>query len=478
MEQHWPDLGPNIENVEILFASNGVFMTEFGDDDGIRQWNLLQRRPDFGVRNSCLPAKKVLDWTTGQCWELSGSFTHMGVAPAQHLKTFIDVRTLGLFGRPIQQKSPSQMLSDLAAPLKDPKAFAIKEEGGRTIVILSFPHTPPDPGLEYSWSIDKGRNFAVLEASETAVFDNGKRELLSRATCDYQKPGNRWWPARVDTVCPQSGWTCSVVFHRVEFDSPEHPTSVQPELMGAPPGVRVYGVIVSGDSASRKGRYAGKGTVISEAEFLASKNQFDLAALDAFNQSQAALGSGTFPVWWQDDTDFGLSEVRFLPDQWELYVRRWILKRVKTEFHPVAHPLEERQINTAWAILKECRERAQPVRRRVDEELIRLRALSISGTLQKGETRAGAATSKPSMATREAKKRIDELCAPAEISAIFAELQERLEGLLSTSQRKADLTTKPSESFRAKLKQNFRPEQRSGHTPHQSLRSERSKTGN
>ncbi|HWL93581.1 MAG TPA: hypothetical protein VNT79_08590, partial [Phycisphaerae bacterium] len=252
-------------------------------------------------------------------------------------------------------------------------------------------------------------------------------------------------------VAPRTGVKHTVVFHSAEFDRPNHSLDMTPDIWNLPAGVIVdsrfdpaTGLVESGD-----GRYLGGGVVISEDDWNQVKNQYDYSALQAFWERNSEIGSGPYPKWWAAaGADFGLSAASANPDLWEAYVRRWILRH--TPLHPSAgeeatQPLSDEQVTAAWGILKDCRRRAKPILRRMQEQDEAKNAgANAERTDAGGQQELSAPTSAPSgEKTATLRKSPRELTKvptryEREINTVFELLKKRLAELLRENQRLYD----------------------------------------
>ena len=178
---------------------------------------------------------------------------------------------------------------------------------------------------------------------------------------------------RFESIAPRTGVRELVVFHRAEFDRPDHPKVLNPDTWGIPPGVKVISLWNSPQTGKREtGHYIGGGVHISPEEWETVKIQYDQEALRGFWNRNAEIGRGHYPKWWTlHDGSFGLSNIERQPDLWEAFVRRWILRHSVYPGMPsrAVEPLSKEQISAAWAILKDSRRRAEPILRRIQSEI-------------------------------------------------------------------------------------------------------------
>ncbi len=441
----WPDLAERTNFYEARFAGEDIYLIDHGDEDGIRQWDYGTGEPGLGVRNTCLPQKLLFNRKAEQWWVLSGSYHHVGRTVRIGGPPMSDVRTFGVYSQYHQYKSPEEAL---AAFRNADAAWHDEERAGLHLVRAIREDSKERHGhFEAEWEIDPSRDYAITRVTTEWVQTDGSKRTASETTSEYMQVDGRWWPRKSEILCPNSGRYCSVEYERAEFDRPDHPQQLDPEALGLAPGVEIVGQEFR-DMDPPNGRYIGQGVVLPESEWRKIRDQYDLAPRRAFYAAQDALGRGYFPAWWDapDDT-FGLKDVQYQPDAWEAWVRRWIIKHTSSQFHPVVHPVDGKQRHTAWAILKESRQRADPIRRRIDEELRKIdRVLRATGADPTAPDRsAGKKTGDSAVVATgrlaAARKRREELEHPKAVEAIFTQLKRRLDGLLTSGQRQAEAPT-------------------------------------
>ncbi|MCZ6681695.1 MAG: hypothetical protein O7B26_00820, partial [Planctomycetota bacterium] len=251
------------------------------------------------------------------------------------------------------------------------------------------------------------------------------------------------WPRKSESVAPHSGYSYSIEYEHVEFDRPDHPRKIGPDLFGLPVGIGVY-------APEFNGRYLGDGEMVSEAAWGGIRDRYDPAPLRAFWTRNMASNRGTVPTWWGDER-FALEGLAYTPDLWEVYVRRWILKYKYSQFYNIAHPhpLSEQQINAALAILKDCRKKARPILESVSKELSAInKALGSSSSPAPGES-VEELEPKDTEANRRKANLLARRKAKLEepnpgIVRLFAELKQRLDDLLRLEQRAYAVNSRPS----------------------------------
>ena len=435
----WPDLGAKTQNTEIWYAGDDLYRIESGDDDGIRVIEPSTGAPMLGVGGTCLPEYVVFNHEGDRWWSLQGGTRHLGLNASPMRLLFADVRSFGLYAREIQDKTPSQMLELLSEWAAQGQFRDAENSDGTHTVTLRFPPSEAERGhVESRWEVDPAKGHAISRVTEFLVHEDGSREVLSEANSDYALTDGRWWPRKTESLCPNSKWYCAVEYRLAEFDKPDHPKSITPDLMGVPVGIAVHAWQIDPSGGCR---YLGQGQFATPEEWSKISLNYDLTPLFDWVARQRKLGSGEYPAWWYaGPSTLGLDNAAYSPDAWETYVRRWIIKRTATPFNPVASPLDEKQVNAAWGILKDCRSHAEPISRRIAKELETVRKdLASLNPAKLADQILGDPAEKAAIEAAVDKRlalesRVADLEKPKELAAIFEQLKERLDRLLTSKQ--------------------------------------------
>ncbi|QOJ04601.1 MAG: hypothetical protein HRU71_14365 [Planctomycetia bacterium] len=281
----------------------------------------------------------------------------------------------------------------------------------------------------------------------------------------------------------------------MEFDRPDHPSVINIDQLGLPPGTPI---IAPKFFPGQAAYYVGDDRIVDEDEWNRIRDAFDKSPFEKWLGIQSAKGTGAYPSWWEDASGrFGLEGVEHKPDAWEAYVRRWILKRTDSRGQSLAEPLTEKQKTAAWAVLADCRKRAHPIvekraaelaearkrlreNRQVIEELRSQSKASVSnnGKQGVGGTAANPAAGGASESAGGGPKptaREDERLAQAmqaserwlaaakelekpdgRLAEIFEELKRRLDGLLTSVQR-SDANVLPPPAVKPQSMRDGRP---------------------
>lgn len=350
---------PRIEYWEDFFVGNSLLREERCDPDGIRLRDPSTGTPALGVTGSCLPERSLADLESKIRWSQPAGVEHLTQYHQLYRPDYRDPRSAGLRASWDQRTTPNQVLEELH---KERVRWSIRSEG-RLIHVVSQKRDNSNEVIEVEWQIDPEMDYAVLACEVRQSTAEKALKATLKSTTEYAIQDGRWWPTRSETLAPGFKYRIVIKFESVEFDRPEHPKKLTPDVLGLPIGVAVHKLGQKGVSKAEQLFYLGQGQTVSEAEWERIKGGLDLTARDAFyEQFRHRASRGHFPSWWDDASgSFGLSDVGGKPDDWELYVRRWIAKRRPgATFEPV-DPLDEKQINSAWAILEDCRKQARAI---------------------------------------------------------------------------------------------------------------------
>ncbi len=375
-EFEWPGRNATQRHrFEARLSGDDTYWINQGDDDGIRMLHGVTGERMIGVRFACAPKHIIRNRKTDEQWSIHDGDNSLILHRASIKGPFREVsdpRSFGLASFEVRDHSPTDLLDRFS---KDDavRHWKTRKVGTMEEIVLSY--RSPEGGNafrgEVIWRIDPLRDYAVVEISNFIFDEDDKRTLVRHATTQYGEFDGRWWPTRFESIAPETGVRELAVFHRVEFDRPEHPRVLNPDIWGLPAGVKVtshWNAPETGDLET--GHYIGGGVFITREEWGAVKHQYDQDALRQFWNRNAEIGTGNYPKWWASlDGSYGLSDVERTPDHWEAYVRRWIFRHTNTSvIKRVEEPLTEEQITAARAILKDCRRRAEPVVRRMQEK--------------------------------------------------------------------------------------------------------------
>ncbi len=360
---HYPRGGIQVERITARFAGENFELTEFGDDDGVVVFD--PDKSPLGVRNACLPQRHVVDRTSQppMCWSHWGSYDHVGAAQTENGAFFVDPRTIGLCLQPCRRMSCHDVMKAHWV-LKEPDEYSLRMDGNliRLARIIGETSDEPPCKIVSEYAIDPRMDHAIVSMSTEQRCTDQAPDPMTIARSAYEQIDGYWWPVHFESENLRSGYRFVYQLEHAEFDRPEHPKSIGPDDLGMPPGVPVYHPDYVDKPGELPARYLGGGKVVSKSEWELIKSDYDLHALQEWIEACRAKGSGYFPAWWDDASGrFGLEGVEHKPDEWEAYVRRWILKRSSGEAYKLAEPLTEKQKTAAWAVLADCKKRSHPI---------------------------------------------------------------------------------------------------------------------
>jgi len=453
IEQHRPGYAPRVRNLESRWAHGVLYEKDFGDDDGfLSPLNSRTGELPIGMYGMSVPEERILDRSKGEVWRHPTNGVFFIQAKASKWVDYVDIRTYGLRSIDIPNRDPDEILQLFRAD-KDMTFGVMRSPDSPFVRVVGKGGKHADGGYyEYEWEIDTEKGPEVLLSREHYVYPNGRRIATSEVKSTLAEADGVWWPVEL------SGWTIDggridIRYSKVEFNRPDHPQRIDLETLKIPTGAPIH---VDGDKAHYF--YLGGGNWTDEPTWLATRNQYDLTAFNALKDSSRSVGTGEFPIWWNESPDtHGLTGVSERPDLWEAYVRRWIIKHTDHASWKVIEPLSDSQKTAAKGILDDCRRRAVPIRAKLDHEragvLAELAALEKppSAVATSAPTDTTGKSARPDSGTdaiaaesadRAAKgKRIEALRARAatlekssEIERLFDELKRRLEGLLTSKQ--------------------------------------------
>lgn len=450
MITQYPQQSAQLHRIEARFSGDDLYLKDFGDDDGIRL-----REPDgqplLGVMESCAPETIILERSAGRTWRYGENESACGLLRSEDFVFHVDPRIVGLHWNPNALKTPSEMMRELESSVgRQGQRFEIRPKG-ELIEVHSTVQTDDaaiQTELVRGIAPAKGSSIVYIEF-RARNSQSGVTTILARTEAEYDLIDGYWWPVRVESQCPRTKFNFVYQLEEASFDKQEHPRRLDGDLLGLPPGTFLGGPAIEG-WPQKPGRYLGGGKVATGDEWPVIQDGVDLAAYDAWRQRMESNRNTAFPDWWgSDDGRFGIEAVEFRVDEWEAYVRRWVLKHSEGAGYKLFEPLTDKQKSAAQAVLIDCKKRAMPLVEKRSVELREARLMldsarasaaqsrdaSPSGSARKTTAREGTAapgSEKLDQLTAEIKR----LESPDErIAEIFAELKGRLEELLTTRQR-------------------------------------------
>lgn len=449
-----------------------------GDENGIRLIDPNTGQRVLGVRFSCSPKHIVRQNSTGDEWFRHDGEPNLRVIPVDRTPELFklnDPRSIGLSVQDIGDKTPSQWLEELqslGAHWTQKKVDGLIEVTLSTKPMHNDLGNPESTYSEQTWVIDPEKGHAVVEVRNDDVDKGGVRKERLRTQNKYELVDGRWALKRCEVRSAKDGVIESHEFKKIEYDRSEHPKRIDPDILNLPPGIKVGDLRHSQGSHDGRlvmSRHLGGGHVVTDEEWKEEyKSQYDEDAIRFFELSEVrTFGNGQYPNWWGDgEKTLGLDGVAYDPDMWEAYVQRWILRHnhdtvaaAKRSASDLA--LSAAQIEAAWAILKDCRKRAEPVQRKKAEWESKIAAnttaaekpnpakqpeapasgaaaASTSDDRGTSASQPGTGAGEANAARRaQAPNRFDR-----ELGDIFEQLKQRLNGLLRTKQISGESTKK------------------------------------
>lgn len=366
---------PGRKRYEARISGDDIAWTDFGDDDGIVMHNPQSGEALLGVFGACAYRQTIRHRKSGVEWtrmEGESGLARGEVDGGNPMLT--DPRSVGLSVFDPREKSPA-ILRERLTSNADLWTWGVKSEGELKVVTKRSAAISETDKRHYElvWKIDPDRDSAIVRIEQAVVEPGGQRELLAWADTDYQFVDGRWWPGHYETYIPKTGYRMKVTFQLAEFDRPEHPSELTPDIWNVPSGAHVLSRFdpQTGESEQRTVRYMGDGLTITNEDWSSIDTEPYYPQLTAYWDSQRSIGSNRFPDWWGRDTeDFGLAGASIHPDLWEAYVRRWITRHADVHTSNgslTKSKLDPEQIAAAWAILADCRRHADPTLQRMAE---------------------------------------------------------------------------------------------------------------
>jgi len=466
-------------NLSYEWAGESQFITNRGDDDGVRYVSRTTGQVPLGVSHVAMPEQIVLNRSADVMWSHALASGVFGQRRADHWPDYVDARTYGLMPIEHQKSDPLQLL-ELLGEGSDVR-FQDERIAPNLVRVRRSESDADGSGLwEIEWEIDVDKGPAVTQVSSYYTRPGGGRALASRAVNDLVLIDGVWWPSSVKSTRGDTPVTVS--YRNVEFDRATHRQAIDADALDIPVGAMVNKLSASGQPEFA--HYIGAGVTVSVDEWRRIEGGYDLKPLQEFAKRINAMGSGGFPGWWDAASDTnGIEGVADNPDLWETYVRRWTLRHTNNGEWVVVEPLTDEQRAGARSVLDDCRKRAVPIRMRADQELATVaknilaiekdsgvdsRAVGPNGPTPKATTTSAPAVgmqtqSEPVAPDRAAQKskspdsaasgdtpkpapevvarltslreRKASLESPLEIRRIFDELKQRLDNLLTSKQR-------------------------------------------
>ncbi|RIK68203.1 MAG: hypothetical protein DCC66_10865, partial [Planctomycetota bacterium] len=193
--------------------------------------------------------------------------------------------------------------------------------------------------FEMRWTINPQQGYGVTRIESCEIDQAGQKQFICEMNATHVEVDSHWWPRVVETSCKTSGYRHRIEIMEMEFDRPDHPSVINIDQLGLPPGTPI---IAPKFFPGQAAYYVGDDRIVDEDEWNRIRDAFDKSPFEKWLGIQSAKGTGAYPSWWEDASGrFGLEGVEHKPDAWEAYVRRWILKRTDSRGQSLAEPLTE-----------------------------------------------------------------------------------------------------------------------------------------
>lgn len=351
-------LQPWVRRFQFLWAHGARHIVDLGDDHGLRQ-NGDGDEVHLGTAHFAEPRSYFMNAADDELWSYwRGRVDHLppGISKDSRYDWFPDPRPYGLICGDMMPVGPEKFLESF----RDPKGKFVVSDSSPGCVHARY--IGPESGRGHSeteWWIDIARGPSVTQVRQSYARGQQNPEVFADLTSTVELIDGYWWPIRIEG--PQGYFgkdqTCVVTFENVEFDRSNHPQSLDADVLKIPLGTKVWRPTKTGDPFERI-RYSGHGKVITEEEWLKKTDKYDIRAMMEAERRLETSDAGYCPDWWEVKNDlYGLKDVARQPELWDIYVRRWALKRRKNALWIVANPLTDDQCRRAQAVLDDCQKK-------------------------------------------------------------------------------------------------------------------------
>lgn len=355
IEENRKLLQPYVRRFRFELARGARYIVALGDDHGMTEYGDSENVP-LGVAHRAEPRLFFINAANDECWSYSwGRVDHYppGLTDIFH-EWCPDPRSFGLLSGYFPPQSPEKYLE-----LFREGRFVV-EESKPGIVHIRHSSNGKEGHRETEWWIDVARGPEVFQMRGSYVNAEGDARVFCDITSEVEQVDGHWWPRRLDYHHSYQGKdrTGVVMFENIEFDRPEHAQTLDADILEIPLGTRVYRPHKRGTPFEHI-RYAGHGKVIAEDHWLRTSSDDEIKKVyEAEWRHNFRLDVGFAPDWWEDKDDaYGLKDAPTRPELWELYLRRWALKRRTNAMWIAKDPLTNYQCRAAQAILDDCRKK-------------------------------------------------------------------------------------------------------------------------
>ncbi len=305
---------------------------------------------------------------------------------------------------------------------------------------------------EVSWTIDPSRDYSIVHIERTVNLPQHNDRTHCESQIEIGHFDGFWWPRRVTSQCDSTKLDVDVEVLELEFNRAAHPQEVGVDQLELPVGTQVDITLSQSEEEGwqelQAFEYAGGNKLVPKGE--PHRIRVDFKGIQQMVESgqftrtaDGKMHIEVIPTTVDSDGKVGpypaqpRNAMAGNPDEWEIYVRRWIARYSGEGPTPVKVPLDDKQKAAALAILEDCRKQARPlVERRKAERLEAEKTLESRNAAVVAASRGDA---KPSPALVQeleaAQQRVSALQqSDPQVEAIFEQLKKRLFGLPTAKQ--------------------------------------------
>jgi hypothetical protein len=363
-----------------------------------------------------------------------------------------DIRTLGLLPGMIAPMNLADYVNMLTA---DGTRKYRSRLLGNGMMFVEGRHHDKESGAtdEVSWTIDPSRDYSIVHIERTLDLPQHNEKTHCESKIEIGHFDGFWWPRRVTSQCDSTKLDVDVEVLELEFNRAAHPQEIGPDQLDLPVGTEIDMTLSQSEEEGwqeqQTFQYAGDNKLVPKGEPYRIRIDFKgiQQLIDSGRVTQTADGRmniEVIPTMVDSDGKIGpypaqpRNAMAGNPDEWEIYVRRWIARYSGEGPTPVKVPLDEKQKAAAMAILEDCRKQARPLVERRKAE--RIEAEKTFNARNAAVLAASRGDAKPPSALvqdfQAAQQRVSALQQPdPQVEAIFESLKKRLFGLPTAKQR-------------------------------------------
>ncbi|QDV92062.1 hypothetical protein RAS2_31750 [Phycisphaerae bacterium RAS2] len=362
-----------------------------------------------------------------------------------------DIRTLGLIPGLFSSMNLTDCINMLTVQGK--REYRWRMAGDGKIHVEGRNNKESGATDEINWIIDPSRDFSIVHIARTLNSPPYGEKTYYESKIEIGQFDGFWWPRRVTAQRDSTKLAVDVDVLELEFNRAAHPQKIGVDQLELPIGMLVNITMSKcedwGWHELQTFEYTGDNNLVPKGEPHRIKvSNYNIPRLiDSGQFTRTADGNlhiEVTPTMVNSDGKMGpyppesRSTIAGNPDEWEIYVRRWIARYSGEGPTPVKVPLDEKQKAAAMAILEDCRKQARPLVERRKAE--RIEAEKTFNARNAAVLAASRGDAKPPSALvqdfQAAQKRVSALQQPdPQVEAIFESLKMRLNGLPTAKQR-------------------------------------------